>query len=197
MHAQPAPGEPRRHCARAIHESIHETVEGGGSRDVLLEHQVEASLLRIADPRGQIGCGADAQGLGPFERMVLIPCSDDWAAVARLEPDLAARFPASVAPAETLDICLDKGRFAGTLASLGLPHPRTICLEASDDAWALSRTLRDPFVKPRNSLAFRTRYRQSFEAWAQGCPPSVQVRMPAAVGGATASTRRSSRLHLQ
>jgi ATP-grasp in the biosynthetic pathway with Ter operon len=43
--------------------------------------------------------------------MVLIPCSDAWvAAVARLEPTLAARFPASIAPAESLAICLDKGR---------------------------------------------------------------------------------------
>jgi predicted ATP-grasp superfamily ATP-dependent carboligase len=81
--------------------------------------------------------------------MVLIPCSDAWvAAVARLEPTLAARFPASIAPLESLDICLDKGRFADTLARLGLPHPRTI--------W--DSTLRDPFLKPRNSLALRASY---------------------------------------
>ena len=94
------------------------------------------------------------------EPMVLIPCSDAWvAAVARLEPTLAARFPASLAPRESLDICLDKGRFADTLARLGLPHPRTICIGASDDVRTLwDSTLRDPFLKPRNSLALRASY---------------------------------------
>ena len=94
------------------------------------------------------------------EPMVLIPCSDAWvAAVARLEPTLAARFPASIAPLESLDICLDKGRFADTLARLGLPHPRTICIGASDDVRTLwDSTLRDPFLKPRNSLALRASY---------------------------------------
>ena len=94
------------------------------------------------------------------EPMVLIPCSDAWvAAVARLEPTLAARFPASIAPLESLDICLDKGRFADTLARLGLPHPRTICIGASDDVRTLwDSTLRDPFIKPRNSLALRASY---------------------------------------
>jgi len=91
---------------------------------------------------------------------VLIPCSDAWvAAVARLEPALALRFPASIAPLESLDICLDKGRFADTLTRLALPHPRTICLAASDDVRTLwDSTLRDPFLKPRNSLALQGSY---------------------------------------
>lgn len=91
----------------------------------------------------------------PAERMVLIPCSDEWvAAVAGLPPTLAARFPASVASPDTIDICLDKGRFAETLARLGLPHPRTICIEASDDGRTLlDNGLRDPFLKPRNTAA--------------------------------------------
>ena len=97
----------------------------------------------------------------PVERMVLIPCSDAWAAaVARLEPNLAARFPASIAPPESLDICLDKGRFADFLARLQLPHPRTICIGASDDVGTLwDSTLRDPFLKPRNSLTSQATYR--------------------------------------
>ena len=96
------------------------------------------------------------------ERMVLIPCSDAWvAAVGRLERTLAARFPASIPPQESLDICLDKSRFANMMARLGLPHPRTISIGAFDDV----RTLWDsgfynPFLKPRNSLAFSTRFQK-------------------------------------
>src|SRR5437016_1884045 len=71
-----------------------------------------------------------------FERMVLIPCTDAWVlAVARLDPALAARFPASLAPRESLEIILDKGRFAEAAQRFGVPHPRTICL-ASVDALA-------------------------------------------------------------
>lgn len=93
----------------------------------------------------------------PVERMVLIPCSDAWvSAVAHLESTLAARFPASLATPASLDTCLDKGRFADTLARLALPHPRTICIGPSDDLRALwDRTLRDPFLKPRNSIGLQ------------------------------------------
>jgi D-aspartate ligase len=96
----------------------------------------------------------------PFDRMVLFPCSDPWlAAVGALEPQLAARFPASLASAETLDILLDKARFATVLAHLGLPHPRTVPIEPSDPPstfpdWALTGA----FLKPRNSDAFRQRF---------------------------------------
>jgi predicted ATP-grasp superfamily ATP-dependent carboligase len=91
----------------------------------------------------------------PFEQMVLIPCSDTWvAAVARLQPSLATRFLASIGPLESVDICLDKGRFADALAKLALPHPRTICIKAPDDLRTLwDSTFRDPFLKPRDSLA--------------------------------------------
>jgi D-aspartate ligase len=94
--------------------------------------------------------------------MVLIPCTDAWAAsVGRLEEKLAARFPASIPPRESLDICLDKGRFADMMVHLALPHPRTISIGAFDDV----RTLWDsgfcnPFLKPRNSLAFSARFQR-------------------------------------
>src|SRR5437879_5408784 len=65
----------------------------------------------------------------PCGRMALIPCSDEWvAAVAGLDPSLAARFPASVAAPEAIQILLDKGRFAEAAVQLGVPHPQTICL---------------------------------------------------------------------
>jgi predicted ATP-grasp superfamily ATP-dependent carboligase len=96
----------------------------------------------------------------PFERMVLVPCTDDWVLpVARLEPDLAARFPACVAPPESLEILLDKARFAEAVGRLGMPHPRTIRLESEDQLARLpDSALDDAFLKPCDSQAFGRRY---------------------------------------
>ncbi len=96
----------------------------------------------------------------PVDRLVLIPCTDEKAlAVARLAPPLAARFPASLASLESLSALIDKGRFAGLLEQLGLPHPRTFCVRSEDD-WAHlpGDAFVDAFLKPRDSQAFRRRY---------------------------------------
>ena len=96
----------------------------------------------------------------PFDRMVVIPCSDEWAlAMAEVDPALAARFPASLAPAESLRDLIDKGRFARLLDRLGVPHPRTICV-GSEEGWAGVRSdaFVSAFLKPCNSMAFRRRY---------------------------------------
>ena len=46
----------------------------------------------------------------PFDRAILIPCSDEWvAAVARLGPTYGERFHASVAGPETIEVIIDKG----------------------------------------------------------------------------------------
>jgi len=92
--------------------------------------------------------------------MALIPCTDAWvAAVADLDPSLAARFPASMAPRETIQILLDKGRFAEAAAQLGVPHPRTICLISPDELATIpDAVFGDAFLKPRNSGAFQERY---------------------------------------
>lgn len=96
----------------------------------------------------------------PFERMTLIPCADQWvAAVAGLDPSHTARFPASQAPPETIQILLDKGRFAEAAARLGIPHPRTICLNPQDDLATLpDEVFQGAFLKPRDSRAFQKRY---------------------------------------
>ncbi len=93
-------------------------------------------------------------------RMVLLPCSDGWAmAVSRLKPELAARFPTSGAPPETLRQLVDKTVFAETLARLGLPHPCTVVLR---DAAALDAIpddrLPDYFLKPNQSTTFADVY---------------------------------------
>ncbi len=72
----------------------------------------------------------------PHEGMVLIPPTDDWAlAVARLPPSVAARFPASLPSLPSLEVLIDKGRFAALLDQLGVPHPRTVCVSLDED-WA-------------------------------------------------------------
>ena len=92
----------------------------------------------------------------PFDRLVLIPCSDVWvAAVAALEPPLAARFPASQAQRETLEVLLDKGHFAEAVMRLGVPHPRTIRVADGDDlARAWDQLPAGAFLKPCDSPAF-------------------------------------------
>jgi len=91
--------------------------------------------------------------------MVLIPCSDEWvAAVSGLKPALAERYPASIASPDAIDVCLDKGRLMETMMRLGLPHPRTIPVGPNDDIQELWNSLRDPFLKPRNTKAFKALY---------------------------------------
>ena len=94
------------------------------------------------------------------EGMVLVPTTDNWAlAVARLPASLAARFPASLSSLETLEVLIDKARFAATLEQLGVPHPRTVCLGPDPHRVDLpADVFTDAFLKPCNSWAFRSRY---------------------------------------
>lgn len=96
----------------------------------------------------------------PREGMVLVPTTDDWAlAVARLPAPLAARFPASLSSAATLEVLIDKGRFAAVLDRLAVPHPRTVCVDLEADRAGLpADAFTDAFLKPRDSQAFRIRF---------------------------------------
>ena len=97
----------------------------------------------------------------PFERAVLMPCSDDWVlAVAGLPACLAKRFPTAMAPREVIEKLLDKWCLALWMQQERLPHPRTRLLqspemleELSDEEWA------GTFLKPRMSLEFNRRYK--------------------------------------
>ena len=96
----------------------------------------------------------------PHEGMVLIPPTDEWAlAVARLPAPLAARFPTSLPPLASLEVLVDKGRFAAVLERLGVPHPRTVCVGPEED-WARlpADAFADAFLKPRDSQTFRRRF---------------------------------------
>ena len=96
----------------------------------------------------------------PQQGMVLIPPTDEWAlAVARLPAPLAARFPASLPGPGSLEVLIDKGRFAAVLERLGVPHPRTVRVALEDD-WARLPVdaFADAFLKPCDSQAFRRRF---------------------------------------
>lgn len=91
-----------------------------------------------------------------LETAVLVPCSDPWAAaVSRLDPELAARFPSVVSSAEVLDLLIDKGRFADVLVQGGIPHPRTYLLEHPGSlADVPEPVFAAGFLKPRDSVRF-------------------------------------------
>ena len=96
----------------------------------------------------------------PYERAVLLPCSDAWVLrVARAAPQIAPRFVASVASPATLERLLDKWHLAELLQELGLPHPRTMAIDVSQDPEGIPEdVLAGAFVKPRDSLAFFARF---------------------------------------
>ena len=91
---------------------------------------------------------------------VLIPCSDLWArAVSALPADVRARYPASVAPLQVLDLLVDKARFSSTLDRLGLPHPATRLMMSVQDLDVVSdAVLQRSFLKPVHSQQFFARY---------------------------------------
>lgn len=100
--------------------------------------------------------------LGSLEdpRLVLIPCSDAWTqAVAALPADLAARFPASIAAAPTIDACIDKLAFRGVLEKERLPYPATWDIATAADLSVVGSDADATwFLKPRHSQAFASQY---------------------------------------
>jgi D-aspartate ligase len=92
----------------------------------------------------------------PFERMVLLPCSDAWAeTVASLPAGVAARFPSYVSPMPVLRRLTDKEQFAMLVREHGIPHPQTLIVH---DAAELDPHELAPgtqyFLKARNSQKF-------------------------------------------
>jgi D-aspartate ligase len=116
-------------------------------------------------PRSSAGAlverGMEAYLAGlPFERAVLMPCSDVWTAeVARLEPPLTDRFPSSLASACALQTFLDKAHFAHALDAAGIPHPRTTRVSQPSDLDSLpDDAFERGFLKPRDSQRFFRRF---------------------------------------
>jgi predicted ATP-grasp superfamily ATP-dependent carboligase len=95
----------------------------------------------------------------PFDRLVLMPCSDTWSeTVASLPAVLAERFPSFIAPLPVLRRLTDKEQFGSLVREHGIPHPRTFDVHAPED---LDRYELAPdaqfFLKARNSQQFIAR----------------------------------------
>ena len=122
------------------------------------------SRLYHKGPRTLSGVKPDslAQYLGTLPvPTVLMPCSDQWVrTVAALPGEVRARYPASIAPLEALELLVDKARFGGALDRLGLPHPATRPMNSVQDLDAISDTvLESSFLKPVHSQQFFARFR--------------------------------------
>jgi predicted ATP-grasp superfamily ATP-dependent carboligase len=95
-----------------------------------------------------------------LERAVLIPCSDAvLAAMAQLPAPLAARFPSSTPAGDAVSTLTCKDRFATLLRQLGVPHPRTLVIEAPEDLKDFDgTTFSHLFLKPVDSASFMRAY---------------------------------------
>jgi len=92
----------------------------------------------------------------PWDRAVLIPCSDHWTVeVAGLPEESRERFPSCLPAPDVLERFIDKSRFAALLAEVGVPHPTT---EPVSDERRLAELMRQGtagvFLKPTDSQRF-------------------------------------------
>ncbi len=106
--------------------------------------------------------GSLATWLGSLtiDRAVLMPCSDDWVGrVAALDPSWRARFPASVSTSDTIEMLVDKGRFADLLQETHTPHPYSRIVSSSDDlAQVPDAVFESAILKPRDSQRFMRKF---------------------------------------
>jgi len=95
-----------------------------------------------------------------LEHAVLMPCSDDWAsAVASLPGTLSTRFPSSTPSVETLNILVDKWKFAEVLEREAIPHPRTRLVHSFQELSNLSDSeFHGAILKPLSSVEFARKY---------------------------------------
>lgn len=96
----------------------------------------------------------------PFERAVLMPCSDRWITrIAELPPQFRNRFPASVSEPQVLRHLVDKGTFARSVKEFGIPHPYSKTLDSHDDLIDIpDRVFDAAILKPRNSQSFQEKF---------------------------------------
>ncbi len=96
----------------------------------------------------------------PYDRAVLIPCSDHWTTeVTRLPESLKDRYCTSLPDPETIGRLIDKERFRAELVAGGIPHPWTEPVR--DEAHLLELIREAPagaFLKPADSQRFLTAF---------------------------------------
>jgi predicted ATP-grasp superfamily ATP-dependent carboligase len=113
----------------------------------------------------------------PFDRMVLIPCSDTWAeTVASLPDSLAARFPSFLSTLPVLRRLNDKESFAGLVRQLGVPHPQTHFVHQPSDLEGVDLAAGTQFfLKARNSQKFIAR--TGVKAYMVSSPEEIRDRV--------------------
>lgn len=113
----------------------------------------------------------------PFERMVLLPCSDHWAeTVAALPEALRDRFPSFVSPLPVLRQLNDKEAFAGLVRVLDVPHPQTHFVHAIEDLDGVDLSSGTQyFLKARSSQKFIAR--TGVKAYMVSSPEEVRSRV--------------------
>jgi D-aspartate ligase len=97
----------------------------------------------------------------PFERAVLMPCSDDWVeAVAALSSCPGRGFLSSMPSREIAATMVNKWRFAQALDEAGVPHPPTRLISSfAELASVPAAKFGEVFLKPLHSLPFCRRHR--------------------------------------
>jgi D-aspartate ligase len=113
----------------------------------------------------------------PYQRMVLLPCSDSWAeTVAALPPELGARFPSFLSPLAVLRELNDKESFATLVRRLGVPHPQTHFVHELADLDGLEQTVgMQFFLKARHSQKFIAK--TGVKAYMVSSPGEIRMRV--------------------
>jgi D-aspartate ligase len=118
----------------------------------------------------------------PFERMVLIPCSDTWAeTVAALPAESSARFPSFVSPHAVLRELNDKESFASLVRRLEVPHPQTLFVHGVSDLDGIDLAPGTQFfLKARNSQKFMAK--TGVKAYMVSSPGEIRRRVEELAG---------------
>ena len=92
----------------------------------------------------------------PYEKAVLLPCSDKWTtAVAGLRQSAPERFATSMPPQEAVSVLADKALLANALDRLEIPHPWTKVITTEIDLDGIPEVRwPDIFLKPTDSQSF-------------------------------------------
>jgi D-aspartate ligase len=117
-------------------------------------------------------------GLG---EAVLIACTDEWSEIAaELSSSARGSFLTSAPDRKTIELFVDKLRFAEMVRRLDIPHPRTIAIDDENELDGID--LDGLFLKPRHSQLFARRYRRKALTFDGVAEAHQAFRMMAEVG---------------